>query len=89
MLKVPFCALSLDLALVIGYPKGRSHRIHGPESSGKTRQRFHAIAELEAGRNRRRAIDAEHALDPAYAKRLDVDTENLLVFSQITANIKH
>ncbi|MDR0398059.1 MAG: recombinase RecA [Candidatus Nomurabacteria bacterium] len=72
-------ALSLDLALGGGYPKGRIIEIYGPESSGKTTLTLHAIAEIQKMGGTAAFIDAEHALDPAYAKRLGVDTENLLV----------
>ncbi|MFZ2544673.1 MAG: recombinase RecA [Candidatus Saccharimonadales bacterium] len=72
-------ALSLDLALGGGYPKGRIIEIYGPESSGKTTLTLHAIAEVQRQGGTAAFIDAEHALDPAYAKRLGVDTDNLLV----------
>jgi recombination protein RecA len=72
-------ALSLDLALGGGYPKGRIIEIYGPESSGKTTLTLHAIAEVQKAGGTAAFIDAEHALDPAYAKRLGVDTDNLLV----------
>lgn len=72
-------SLSLDLALGGGYPKGRIIEIYGPESSGKTTLTLHAIAEIQKQGGTAAFIDAEHALDPAYAKRLGVDTENLLV----------
>ncbi|MDN5275501.1 MAG: recA [Candidatus Saccharibacteria bacterium] len=72
-------ALSLDLALGGGYPKGRILEIYGPESSGKTTLTLHAIAEVQREGGTAAFIDAEHALDPAYARRLGVDTDNLLV----------
>ncbi len=72
-------SLSLDIALGGGYPKGRIIEIYGPESSGKTTLTLHAIAEVQKRGGTAAFIDAEHALDPAYAKRLGVDTENLLV----------
>jgi recombination protein RecA len=72
-------ALSMDLALGGGYPKGRIIEIYGPESSGKTTLTLHAIAEVQRMGGTAAFIDAEHALDPAYAKRLGVDTDNLLV----------
>lgn len=72
-------ALSLDLALGGGYPKGRIIEIYGPESSGKTTLTLHAIAETQKLGGTAAFIDAEHALDPAYARRLGVDTDNLLV----------
>ena len=72
-------ALSLDIALGGGYPKGRIIEIYGPESSGKTTLTLHAIAEAQKAGGTAAFIDAEHALDPAYARRLGVDTDNLLV----------
>lgn len=72
-------ALSLDLALGGGYPKGRIVEIYGPESSGKTTLTLHAIAEIQKRGGTAAFVDAEHALDPAYARRLGVDTDNLLV----------
>ncbi|MBC7459314.1 recombinase RecA [Candidatus Saccharibacteria bacterium] len=72
-------ALSLDLALGGGYPKGRILEIYGPESSGKTTLTLHAIAEIQRQGGTAAFIDAEHALDPAYARKLGVDTDNLLV----------
>ena len=72
-------SLSLDIALGGGYPKGRIIEIYGPESSGKTTLTLHAIAEIQKQGGPAAFIDAEHALDPAYAKKLGVDTENLLV----------
>lgn len=76
---IPSGALSLDLALGGGYPKGRIIEIYGPESSGKTTLTLHAIAQVQKQGGTAAFIDAEHALDPAYAKRLGVDTDNLLV----------
>jgi recombination protein RecA len=72
-------ALSLDLALGGGYPKGRVIEIYGPESSGKTTLTLHAIAECQRKGGTAAFIDAEHALDPSYARRLGVDTDNLLI----------
>ncbi len=72
-------ALSLDIALGGGYPKGRILEIYGPESSGKTTLALHAIAEIQKQGGTAAFIDAEHALDPAYARKLGVDTDNLLV----------
>lgn len=72
-------ALSLDLALGGGYPKGRIVEIYGPESSGKTTLTLHAIAEMQKQGGTAAFVDAEHALDPAYARRVGVDTDNLLV----------
>ncbi|MDR1300221.1 MAG: recombinase RecA [Candidatus Nomurabacteria bacterium] len=75
----PSGALSLDLAMGGGYPKGRIVEIYGPESSGKTTLTLHAIAEMQKQGGTAAFIDAEHALDPVYAKRIGVDTANLLV----------
>tara|TARA_B110000046_G_C13006348_1_gene404564 strand:+ start:190 stop:1224 length:1035 start_codon:yes stop_codon:yes gene_type:complete len=73
-------SLGLDLALGIGgLPKGRVVEIYGPESSGKTTLTLHAIAECQKAGGVCAFIDAEHALDVAYAKNLGVDTDNLLV----------
>ncbi len=72
-------SLSLDIALGGGYPKGRIIEIYGPESSGKTTLALHAIAEVQKAGGSAAFIDAEHALDPSYAKKLGVDTENLLI----------
>ena len=72
-------SLSLDLALGGGFPKGRIIEIYGPESSGKTTLTLHAIAEIQKQGGQAAFIDAEHALDPAYAKRIGVDTDNLLI----------
>lgn len=72
-------ALSLDLALGGGYPKGRIIEVYGPESSGKTTLALHAIAEIQRNGGTAAFIDAEHALDPSYARKLGVDTNNLLV----------
>lgn len=76
---IPTGALSLDLALGGGIPKGRVVEIYGPESSGKTTLTLHAIAEVQRQGGTAAFIDAEHALDPAYAKRIGVDVENLLL----------
>ena len=76
---IPAGALSLDLALGGGYPKGRIIEIYGPESSGKTTLTLHAIAEVQKMGGTAAFIDAEHALDPSYARKLGVDTNNLLV----------
>lgn len=72
-------SLSLDIALGGGIPKGRVVEIYGPESSGKTTLTLHAIAEVQRNGGTAAFIDAEHALDPAYAKRIGVDIENLLL----------
>jgi len=73
-------SLSLDIALGIGgYPKGRIIEIFGPESSGKTTFALHAIAEVQKKGGRAAFIDAEHALDPVYAKNLGVNIDELLL----------
>jgi len=72
-------SISLDLALGGGIPKGRVIEIYGPESSGKTTLTLHAIAEVQRAGGTAAFIDAEHALDPAYAKRIGVDVQNLLL----------
>ncbi len=76
---LPSGSLSLDLALGGGWPKGRIIEIYGPESSGKTTLALHAIAEIQKQGGQAAFIDAEHALDPAYAKKIGVDTGNLLI----------
>lgn len=72
-------SLSLDLALGGGIPRGRVVEIYGPESSGKTTVCLHAVAEVQKNGGTAAFIDAEHALDPAYAKRLGVNTDSLLI----------
>jgi len=73
-------SLSLDIALGIGgLPRGRIIEIYGPESSGKTTLTLHAIAEMQKVGGTAAFIDAEHALDPQYAKRLGVNTDELLI----------
>lgn len=76
---LPSGSLSLDLALGGGYPKGRIIEIYGPESSGKTTLALHAIAEMQKQGGQAAFIDAEHALDPSYAKKIGVDTDNLFI----------
>lgn len=76
---LPSGSLSLDLALGGGYPKGRIIEIYGPESSGKTTLALHAIAEIQKQGGQAAFIDAEHALDPAYAKKIGVNTAELLI----------
>lgn len=71
--------LGLDIALGGGFPKGRVVEIYGPESSGKTTLTLHAIAAVQRSGGTAAFIDAEHALDPSYAKRIGVDTDNLLI----------
>jgi recombination protein RecA len=73
-------SLGLDLALGIGgFPRGRIIEIYGPESSGKTTLALHAIAEAQKTGGIAAFVDAEHALDPVYAKKLGVDIDNLIV----------
>ncbi|MBE9604834.1 recombinase RecA [Acetobacteraceae bacterium H6797] len=73
-------SLGLDIALGIGgFPKGRIIEIYGPESSGKTTLALHAIAEAQKKGGTCAFVDAEHALDPGYAKKLGVDIDNLLI----------
>ncbi len=77
---IPSGSLTLDDALGIGgYPKGRIVEMYGPESSGKTTFALHAIAEAQKLGGYAAFIDAEHALDPKYAKNLGVDTDNLII----------
>ena len=76
---LPSGSLSLDLALGGGWPKGRIIEIYGPESSGKTTLALHAIAEIQKQGGQAAFVDAEHALDPAYAKKIGVDTAELLI----------
>jgi len=73
-------SLALDIALGVGgYPRGRIIEIYGPESSGKTTVALHAIAEVQAAGGTAAFIDAEHALDPQYAKNLGVNIDELLL----------
>ncbi|MEH2376846.1 recombinase RecA [Nostoc sp.] len=72
-------ALTLDLALGGGLPKGRVIEIYGPESSGKTTVALHALAEVQRNGGIAAFVDAEHALDPTYAAALGVDIDNLLI----------
>lgn len=76
----PSGSLTLDIALGVGgYPRGRIIEIYGPESSGKTTFALHAIAEIQKAGGRAAFIDAEHALDPVYAKSLGVNINELLL----------
>jgi recombination protein RecA len=75
----PTGSLALDIALGGGIPKGRVVEIFGPESSGKTTVCLHIIAEVQKKGGQCAFIDAEHALDPEYARRIGVDTDNLLL----------
>ena len=79
MPKVSSGSISVDLALGGGYPKGRIIEIYGPESSGKTTMCLHATAEFQKAGGTVAFIDAEHALDPAYAAKVGVDVDNLLL----------
>lgn len=73
-------AISIDFALGVGgVPRGRIIEIYGPEASGKTTLALHIVAEAQKTGGLAAFVDAEHAMDPAYAKKLGVDTENLLV----------
>ncbi|EGO62105.1 recombinase RecA [Acetonema longum] len=77
---IPTGAISLDVALGVGgVPRGRVIEIYGPESSGKTTVALHVIAEAQKKGGIAAFIDAEHALDPVYAKKLGVDIDNLLI----------
>ncbi|MBD2260108.1 recombinase RecA [Pseudanabaena sp. FACHB-2040] len=80
-------ALTLDLALGGGLPKGRVIEIYGPESSGKTTLALHAIAEVQKAGGTAAFVDAEHALDPEYSKRLGVNIEELLVAQPDTGEV--
>src|SRR5437868_2169662 len=72
-------SLSQDIALGGGIPKGRVIEIYGPESSGKTTICLHAVAEVQKASGTAPYVDSEHAFDPAYAKRLGVNIDNLLI----------
>lgn len=76
---IPTGSLSLDLALGGGVPKGRIIEIYGPESSGKTTLALHIVSEVQRQGGQAAFIDAEHALDPAYARKIGVDVDNLLL----------
>lgn len=77
---IPTGSISLDVALGIGgFPRGRIVEVYGPESSGKTTVALHAVANAQRGGGIAAFIDAEHALDPEYAKKLGVDVDALLV----------
>ena len=77
---VPTGCLSLDLALGLGgVPKGRVIEVYGPESSGKTTVTLHMIAEVQKRGGIAGFIDAEHALDPVYAKKIGVDIDELYI----------
>lgn len=77
---LPSGSLGLDVALGVGgYPRGRIVEIYGPESSGKTTVALHAIAEIQKQGGRAAFIDAEHAIDPSYAKKLGVNIDELIL----------
>ncbi len=76
---VPTGAISLDLALGGGIPKGRIIEIYGPESSGKTTLALHIVSEVQKQGGQAAFVDAEHALDPSYARKIGVDVDNLLL----------
>lgn len=84
---IPTGALTLDLALGGGLPKGRIIEIYGPESSGKTTLALHALAEVQKAGGTAAFVDAEHALDPEYAKKLGVNIEELLVAQPDTGEV--
>ncbi|MEK7528584.1 MAG: recombinase RecA [Patescibacteria group bacterium] len=76
---IPTGSISLDLALGGGIPRGRVTEIYGPESSGKTTLSLHIISQVQKLGGQAAFIDAEHAMDPEYARRIGVDVDNLLV----------
>ena len=84
---IPTGSIGLDLALGVGgIPRGRISEIFGPESSGKTTLTLHIIAECQKMGGTCAFVDAEHALDVSYAKRLGVNTDELLISQPTTAN---
>ena len=77
---IPTGSISIDAALGVGgFPRGRVIEVYGPESGGKTTLTLHVIAEAQRLGGQAAFIDAEHALDPSYARKLGVDVDNLLV----------
>ena len=83
-------SLGLDIALGIGgFPKGRIVEIYGPESSGKTTLALHAVAESQAKGGNCAFVDAEHALDPGYARKLGVNLDELLISLSLTLANRH
>src|ERR1700681_4055285 len=77
---IPTGSISIDAALGVGgFPRGRGIEVYGPESGGKTPLTLHVIAEAQRLGGQAAFIDAEHALDPSYARKLGVDVDNLLV----------
>ena len=86
---IPTGSLSLDIALGLGgLPKGRIIEIYGPESSGKTTVALHAVAEVQKRGGIAGFIDAEHALDPVYAKNIGVDIDNLYISQPVKSTKK-
>lgn len=75
----PSGSMTLDIALGGGYPRGRVIEIYGPESSGKTTLALHAVAEIQKTGGTAAFIDAEHALDPVYARNLGVNVDELFI----------
>ena len=76
-------SLAIDIAVGVGgFPRGRVIEIYGPESSGKTTVALHAVAEAQKQGGIAAFIDAEHAMDPVYARNLGVDINNLLIYQQ-------
>ena len=83
---IPTGALSLDLALGVGgLPRGRIVECYGQESSGKTTLALHVVANAQKAGGVAAFIDAEHALDPSYAKKIGVDLDNLIVSHNVTS----
>ena len=84
---IPTGSIALDVALGVGgLPRGRIVEIYGPESSGKTTLALHVIAEAQRNGGTAAFVDAEHALDPGYAKKLGVDIDELIVSQPIPVN---
>ncbi len=85
---IPTGSLSLDLALGIGgVPKGRIIEVYGPESSGKTTLALHIVAESQKRGGEVAYVDAEHAMDPSYARALGVDIDSMLISQPDTGGI--
>src|SRR5690625_4751612 len=86
---IPTGSVAMDIALGIGgLPRGRVLEIYGPESSGKTTIALHAVAEAQRKGGIAAFIDAEHALDPEYAKKIGVDTDALLEIGRASCRAK-
>jgi hypothetical protein len=83
----PSGSLTLDLALGGGYPRGRVIEIYGPESAGKTTLALHAVAEIQKKGGTAAFIDAEHALDPEYAKHLGVNIDELYICQVVLSHL--